>query len=102
MDEYEERFLLTNEKTHVAMVDPPAEVNEREIQRIIDLLKDPKTVGVYALVIQRPVPEFPERLQAHHQFIPLEIGAATLFALLERSVPDVGAGLIDMFGGEEE
>ena len=85
----DERFVVVNDDVRVRMAEPPLEVSERELRFTADLIMDPATVAVYALIIQRPVPEFPERMTAYHQFVPVRISAETLFALLERSVPAV-------------
>lgn len=103
MDPFDlEAFTLLNTDTRVNMIDPPKEVEERELAHLLETIQADSTVGVFAVVVRRPVPEFEERLEVHTQFIPLTVDARTLLALTHRAIGNLTQEFINTARGEED
>lgn len=97
----DDRFIELNSVDHVRIVNPPAEVNEIELMRLKDLIADEKTIGVFAVVVQRPAEEIPERLKVHQQFVTIRTDALTLLSIAQRAVLDQRDEIDDLIFREE-
>ena len=101
MDE-RDRYIRMNENERIMMESPPQEVNEIEIMRLGDLIRDKKTIGIWAFVVQRPVEEFPERLSTHQTLIATRMGAGDLLELAHSSVIENARRICETFLEEDD
>jgi len=93
----DDMFIDMGSVEHVRAVDAPGEVGEIELMRLADLIKCPTTVGVFAVVVQRPVEEIPARLQVHQQFVPIRTDTGTLLEIVVRAVKDIRLTISEIF-----